>query len=471
MSLSARRESLLKSSISIKSMRDSVAKFNKGLNAAKKSAIEIVKNTKESNLFKRTLISKDNNFFRKRQENIRRKAREDEIEAVSLSGAVKQQGSILAKSTRGFLGRLLDFVGILLIGWAVVNLPKIIAALSGLIKLIQKVTKILGIFINSIKNIVAGIGSVISEALSKIPFFDYEKNKKGITENIEKTSGGLARLDQQLVQTGNEFTDFGDEMDVILENESSQNQQGNQNISNNNQQSGNIEEIKEQSEKIGFGVDEFIKNNKEEGEGESQEEQEDLTKNIKAPPPTSNEVALSKIEDPKEKAKEILENKLKETNIDSKKVSEDALSESSKGMIESNEPRRMIMSPLLAKRYRERTGADRPLTVNGVTYKPGDKGYNEAFNMVGDAMKSTGALIPIAKTETNMEAMKKNRVSVKSKKRKNEKTIFIVEKKSEMPTTTMMASSSGSKSFNVQEQVNKEKILMNLQSASSLKYT
>ena len=471
MSLSSRRESLLKSSISIKSMRDSVAKFNKGLNAAKKSAIEIVKNTKESNLFKKTLISKDNNFFRKRQENVRRKAREDEIEAVSLSGAVKQQGSILAKSTRGFLGRLLDFVGILLIGWAVVNLPKIIAALSGLIKLIQKVTKILGIFINSIKNIVAGIGSVISEALSKIPFFDYEKNKKGITENIEKTSGGLARLDQQLVQTGNEFTDFGDEMDVILENESSQNQQGNQNISNNNQQPGNIEEVKEQSEKIGFGVDEFIKNNKEEGEGESQEEQEDLTKNIKAPPPTSNEVALSKIEDPKEKAKEILENKLKETNIDSKKVSEDALSESSKGMIESNEPRRMIMSPLLAKRYRERTGADRPLTVNGVTYKPGDKGYNEAFNMVGDAMKSTGALIPIAKTETNMEAMKKNRVSVKSKKRKNEKTIFIVEKKSEMPTTTMMASSSGSKSFNVQEQVNKEKILMNLQSASSLKYT
>ena len=471
MSLSARRESLLKSSISIKSMRDSVAKFNKGLNAAKKSAIEIVKNTKESNLFKRTLISKDNNFFRKRQENVRRKAREDEIEAVSLSGAVKQQGSILTKSTRGFLGRLLDFVGILLIGWAVVNLPKIIAALSGLIKLIQKVTKILGIFINSIKNIVAGIGSVISEALSKIPFFDYEKNKKGITENIEKTSGGLARLDQQLVQTGNEFTDFGDEMDVILENESSQNQQGNQNISNNNQQPGNIEEIKEQSEKIGFGVDEFIKNNKEEGEGESQEEQEDLTRNIKAPPPTSNEVALSKIEDPKEKAKEILENKLKETNIDSKKVSEDALSESSKGMIESNEPRRMIMSPLLAKRYRERTGADRPLTVNGVTYKPGDKGYNEAFNMVGDAMKSTGALIPIPKVETNMEAMKKNRVSVKSKKRKNEKTIFIVEKKSEMPTTTMMASGSGSKSFNVQEQVNKEKILMNLQSASSLKYT
>ena len=66
MSLRARRDSLLKSSISIKSMRDSVAKFNKGLQQAKKSAFEIVKNTKESNVFKRTLIGRDNNFFRKR---------------------------------------------------------------------------------------------------------------------------------------------------------------------------------------------------------------------------------------------------------------------------------------------------------------------------------------------------------------------------------------------------------------------
>ena len=48
MSLKARRDSLLKSSISIKSMRDSVAKFNKGLQQAKKNAFEIVKNTKET---------------------------------------------------------------------------------------------------------------------------------------------------------------------------------------------------------------------------------------------------------------------------------------------------------------------------------------------------------------------------------------------------------------------------------------
>ena len=58
-----------------------------------------------------------------------------------------------------------------MIGWAVNNLPRIIAALSGVIKLIRRVAGILGAFITTIKNIVVGIGQVISDALSKIPSF------------------------------------------------------------------------------------------------------------------------------------------------------------------------------------------------------------------------------------------------------------------------------------------------------------
>ena len=36
----------------------------------------------------------------------------DELEASSVQGAPKTQGTILGKSTRGFLGRILDFLGI-----------------------------------------------------------------------------------------------------------------------------------------------------------------------------------------------------------------------------------------------------------------------------------------------------------------------------------------------------------------------
>ena len=103
MSLSSRRESLLKSSISIKSMRDSVAKFNKGLNAAKKCAIEIVKNTKESNLFKKTLISKDNNFFRKRQENVGEKLGKMKLKRYHYQVQLNNKDLYLQKAQEDFL--------------------------------------------------------------------------------------------------------------------------------------------------------------------------------------------------------------------------------------------------------------------------------------------------------------------------------------------------------------------------------
>ena len=127
MSIQSRRNSLFKSSISIKSIGDSIQKFSEGLRSARKNADETIKTSRQKNIFKRKLIRNDNIFFRKRQENIKRKDREDELEASSTQGVPKTQGSILAKSTRGFLGRMLDFIGILLIGWAIQNLPKIIS--------------------------------------------------------------------------------------------------------------------------------------------------------------------------------------------------------------------------------------------------------------------------------------------------------------------------------------------------------
>ena len=127
MSIQSRRNSLFKSSISIRTINNAATKFSAGLKAARKNADEIIKTTRQRNIFKSKLVRNDNKFFRQRQENIRRKNREDELGASSVQGVPKTQGSILAKSTRGFLGRMLDFLGILLIGWAINNLPKIIS--------------------------------------------------------------------------------------------------------------------------------------------------------------------------------------------------------------------------------------------------------------------------------------------------------------------------------------------------------
>lgn len=205
MSIEKRRNSLLKSSLNIRSIGESVNKFREGLTSARISADNTVKKLRQNNIFKRNLIRDDNKYFQQRQENVRRKAREDELEASSVQGVPKTQGTILAKSTRGFLGRILDFLGILLIGWVITNLPKIISGIQGLIKRISSLTGILGLFVDGIKGIVLGIGNIAADALKNILRFDFLSQKKEIEKTSEDAQAGLQKSSQELIQTANDF--------------------------------------------------------------------------------------------------------------------------------------------------------------------------------------------------------------------------------------------------------------------------
>jgi len=207
MSLQARRNSLFKSSISIKSIGNSVQKFSESLKGARKNADQSIKTIRQSNIFKRKLVRNDNLYFRKRQENIRRKDREDELEASSVQGAPKTQGSILAKSTRGFLGRMLDFVGILLIGWAIQNLPKIISGINGLIKRISSVTGILSLFVEGIQFVLGGIGTLIQNSLSSLLRFDFLSQQKEIESGLEGANTGLTQAREELNTSAQQFAD------------------------------------------------------------------------------------------------------------------------------------------------------------------------------------------------------------------------------------------------------------------------
>ena len=464
MSIRARRQSLLKSSISINSIRESVAAFNKGLQQAKKNAAEIVKNTKESNIFKRTLIGRDNTFFRKRQENIRRKDREDEIEAVSLSGAVKRRGTILAKSTRGFLGRMLDFVGILLIGWALINLPRIIKGLRGLINLIRKVTGILGSFINTIKDIVVGIGSIITDAISKFPTFDFEKNKRGIEENLDKASGGLFKLDQQLVQSGNDFTEFGDELDIQYEQElkDAENEgsvEGTPSTSDGVTNEQNEETIKGYKEQIGFNVDSITKDNRQQNE----EEAKDPIDNIK---PRKNSSENLNIDQSKLDPKKIIDDEINKIDVDGEEIAKKETDNQIKGK-QTNDPE---TSPLIHainnKRSPKLTDARNQLTnikknvvdeVSSLTneYKTdfeGGEGGKRKINL------------------SSLLAPTKKDVNVKSKKKKGD-TIFIIEKKVSNDNMQPAMANTGRRGLNnLGEFDNSNETLVKLQS-TSLKYT
>ena len=192
------RESLLRSSISINSIRRTASQFTKSLQRSNTIAREIVQSTKQRNLFERSMIAKDNEYFRKRRENIRRKEREDELEASSVTGVTKREGSVTAKSTKGFLGRILDFFGIILIGWFVNRLPGILKAIGNVINLIKRATGFLTGFIDGVRDFLSGISDGIKAAVDAFPKFDFSTQKNETDKVLKDTEEKTTRLFQDV---------------------------------------------------------------------------------------------------------------------------------------------------------------------------------------------------------------------------------------------------------------------------------
>jgi len=205
MSITSRRNSLRKSSISINSIRNTFASFSKGITNAKQKSDDILKQTRETNLFKSKLIRKDGEFFARRRENVRRKNREDELESSSITGVAKKEGNIVTRSTRGFLGRIIDFLGVILVGWALVNLPMIIKRLQGLFKLIQRVVGILSCFIDAIRGFLVAIGKPIVNLIDSIRKIDFTNQRKQVQDSTESVNSNLTKLDKDFRESVNDF--------------------------------------------------------------------------------------------------------------------------------------------------------------------------------------------------------------------------------------------------------------------------
>ena len=211
MSIEDRRNSIRKSSIGIDSIRKSISSLGDGLRAIAINSQELLKQTRKTNDLKRKIIKQDAEFFKKRRENALRKQREDELEASTITGVTKRQGSLVQKSTRGFLGRILDFVGILILGWALTNLPKIIATFQKLFGFIRRTVGILSAFVEGIKNFLVTLGTGIDNFLAIFNRFDFREDDKNIRETFEKTDQNLNKLDRDFVES---VTSFAKDKDI-----------------------------------------------------------------------------------------------------------------------------------------------------------------------------------------------------------------------------------------------------------------
>ena len=460
MSISARRNSLLKSSISIKSIGDTANSFFKGFRLARKNANEIVENTRESNKFKSTLIRQDNIFFRRRQENIRRKDREDELEASSVQGAPKTQGAILAKSSRGFLGRILNFIGILLIGWAIENLPKILNGIQSLIRNITKVGGILGFFVDGVKNILGGIGTLIGETISKLTGFDFLAGKKEVEDGLESTQTNVLKAQKELAESANLFSDaenFGlpEPPGFDVPTETTVNAQ--------KDETGTTDPLEkdqlETSEKEIDSSIEGISNNLSIGDGEEVVEEDEVQDEN-----TSEDNLIEGI------ATEVGELNAKDPiGKDSGSSSSDTSAVSGEALQDPRDLLRKKQEESIKSKRRRRRGSSflgTPDSVNNINQRVASnkldtdpyRGEVVASIEITDEMKAA-ALSPVKK-EVNVQGQ-----------RKSKNTIVIVEKPVEIASSSASGMTSGGKSSIVTQGVNEEKMLLKMQSTSTLKYT
>lgn len=164
---------LLKTSLNISKISSSVFDTNKKLDESGKTASSIGKTLLKRNKIKKENIVNDQVLFVKRRESVRRKEQESIIESSGLGGAVRRQQSIISDSAKGFLGRILDFTGTLLVGWLLNNLPTIIGLAQELIARIQKFVNILNTFITTTTKVFTSLGSSVGAIFADISKFEF----------------------------------------------------------------------------------------------------------------------------------------------------------------------------------------------------------------------------------------------------------------------------------------------------------
>ena len=201
------KNSLLSSSINIKNISRSVNSFANAFTKSQRIASDIQKQTKDANDFKSKLIRSDDSYFRKRQENIKRKDREDEIESSTVGGAIRRSGSVASKSTRGFLGRLLDFMGVMFVGWILTTLPNLNKSILGFIKRASLLVGALSGLVDNTVDSLFRLGGDLGNSDDAIRQIDFTEDERLMREELDSTENSFRKLTNDVFRTMESFND------------------------------------------------------------------------------------------------------------------------------------------------------------------------------------------------------------------------------------------------------------------------
>jgi hypothetical protein len=186
--------------INITNVSKGLNSLNTGIGNLKKSADTIKTVSLNKTRIKRESISRNRMLSTMREEAVRRKDQESIIEASGISGAFKRTGSVIADSTKGFLGRILDFASTILLGWLLYNLPTIMTAIEDLITRIKSLYGILTEFMANIKDTFQNFGQLLSGVYYDITQFDFTDQSKRVETAMNDLSANMDSMHDEFMR-------------------------------------------------------------------------------------------------------------------------------------------------------------------------------------------------------------------------------------------------------------------------------
>ena len=197
----------MRSIINLNNINRSLSSLGRSVQGAIKRTENISDNIKKRNLEKKESISMSKQFFAKRRDLQRRREKEELLEAGTVVGILRSSGRSIRKTTKGFLGRILEFIGKLILGWAILNLPKIIKISQDVIKRMQKYFAVLTKFVNDVALLFTDFRNKITEIATTLLPFDFEKFNNNVKTFMNKMKNAFDQLVLNTIKTVKVLTD------------------------------------------------------------------------------------------------------------------------------------------------------------------------------------------------------------------------------------------------------------------------
>ena len=207
-------KSLLNNSDSIENIQQSLNSFGASLRAANNTSSIVIRKFYDANRKKKEATTKMINLSMRRREAVRRREQESIIESGKVGGILRRTSKVIGDSTKGLLGRIMDFVGTILVGWVVTNLPIIINSAEDLIGRMQKAGGILTGWFEGTVGFFNSFTSELGSILSRITGFDFDREKTNADKDTKKIEAASRDVTRDFNASMQLLSDFNLEKDL-----------------------------------------------------------------------------------------------------------------------------------------------------------------------------------------------------------------------------------------------------------------